>query len=114
MDWILLRKLVPQKHLALLMIITRYELNCKKPEVAQSYLDLAVRIDPEETLVGAEAGLGRRRLVLVVVVLLVVVVVVLMVVLSMLLNGTNLRERVWLCRWWGPPGSDASLHPGGW
>ena len=29
----------------------RYELNCKRPEVAQSYLDQAVRIDPEETLV---------------------------------------------------------------
>ena len=29
----------------------RYELTIKRPEVAQSYLDQAVRIDPTETLV---------------------------------------------------------------
>ena len=38
--------------------IARYELNCKRPEVAQSYLDLAVRIDPEETLVGDACVVG--------------------------------------------------------
>ena len=27
-------------------------MTCKRPEVAQSYLDQAVRIDPEEILVG--------------------------------------------------------------
>ena len=46
-------------HLSTYVIITRYELNCKRPEVALSYLDLAVRIDPEETLVGDEEEENR-------------------------------------------------------
>ena len=45
--------------LSIYVIITRYELNCKRPEVALSYLDLAVRIDPEETLVGDEEEENR-------------------------------------------------------